>query len=592
MHLSINQTNNIDRILFKQMAPLRRQLTKVFNKYPVDPSKKMKFEQEIEQLFQKFFSIPIPSIIEQRSIYEQQLLRSIKLKLKKEQLILQRTSDNNNTYYLGNQMEFNEKTNEYMNNANYFELVGIIDHNNTEQKYLNEIIESIELVSQELYQKKCINEKNLLKMLPNKQTIIHLPYLYFLPEIHSNYNMTVQARISSCNQYPVQALALFLYQLLRPLFESYSKSTTLNNNGDFIRKLEQYCIQSDCLLSHTKFITFEIHNLHKRVSHTDIIKALHQFLTSQQTNVLREQGLSNDTIKKLTLLFLQNNMFSYQEKIYRFVKGCSINFRLSRLLFNIYLNYWQLPLVQQIRLADEFYGRYYNMGIMTWYGSTNTIQTCFNELNYQHPDIQLTQSMGLNIHFLDVYIENRNGKLYTRVYHDPKKQLFLLPYVTGHPRLIHRQWFRYALIRAGQICCTLEDFQHERLYIELTFLANGYSLEFVEYQLEQFYKRFNGRDKQPSNLDRYSYGSVRRELFRCLDRQKHHSKEHEQLLKNRQYIEFYYLFDWGLRYKFNQNFRRLWFIIIEQDPEFKKYGFKIKLTTRHCYLTNSVLTHH
>ncbi|CAF4070474.1 unnamed protein product [Adineta steineri] len=578
MHLSINQTNNIDRILFKQMAPLCRQLTKVFNKYPVDPSRKMQFEKEIEQLFQKFFSIPILSVVEQRSIYEQQLLRSIQLKLKKEQLILQRTSDNNNTYYLGNRMEFNEKTNEYMKNANYFELIGSIDHNNTEQKYLDEIIESIELVLQELYQKKCFNEKNLLQILPNKQTIIHFPYLYFLPDIHSNHTMAVQARISSCNQCPIEALASFLYQLLRPLFENYSQSTTLNNSGDFIRKFEQYCMQSDCLLPHTKFITFEIHNLHKRVSYDDIIKALNQFLVSRQTNEIREQGLSNDTIQELTLLFLKNNVFSYQGQIYRYIKGCPINFRLSRLLFNIYLNYWQIPLVRQIRLADEFYGRYYNMGIMTWYGSTNTIQTCFNELNYQHPDIQLTQSMGLNIHFLNVYIENRNGKLYTRAYHDPKKQLFLLPYVTGHPRLIHRQWFH--------------DFQHERLYIELTFLANGYSLEFVEYQLEQFYKRFNGRDKQPSNLDRYSYGLVRRELFRCLDRQKHHSKEHEQLVKNRQYIEFYYLFDWGLRYKFNQNFRRLWFTIIEQDPEFKEYGFKIKLTTRHCYLTNSLLTDH
>ena len=405
--------------------------------------------------------------------------------------------------------------------------------------------------------------------------------------------MTVQARISSCDQSPIQPLASFLYQLLRPLFAKYSQATTVTNGGDFIQKLEQYCMQSNCILPNTKFVTFEIHNLHKRISHDDVLTGLHDFLIKQQVNVLRHQGLTNDTIQELTRLFLENNMFSYQGKIYRYIKGCPVNYRLSRLLFNIYLHYWQGPLVRQVRLADEFYVRYYNMGFITWCGSTTTtttLETCFNELNYQHPDIQITRSMNVNVHFMNIHIENQNGKLYTRTYHDPKVQLFLLPYVTGHPRLIHRQWFRYALIRAGQSCSSLEDFQRERLYIELTFLANGYSLDFILYHLEQFYKRFNGRSRTPAILDRYSYTRLRHELFRCVDVQKRQFEEREQLKNNHQYIEFYYLFDWGLRYKFNDSFRKLWFTTVEEDSKFKQYNIKYKLTSKHCYLSKSLLT--
>ncbi|CAF4354136.1 unnamed protein product, partial [Rotaria sordida] len=33
-----------------------------------------------------------------------------------------------------------------------------------------------------------------------------------------------------------------------------------------------------------------------------------------------------------------------------------------------------------------------------------------------------------------------------------------LPYTKNHPRLRHRQWFRYALIRSGQYCSSFEDF--------------------------------------------------------------------------------------------------------------------------------------
>jgi hypothetical protein len=416
--------------------------------------------------------------------------------------------------------------------------------------------------------------------------------LFFL--LWKNSNISLQPRISSCNNCPIQPLAAFLYQLLQSLFENFSRSTTFINAGDFIQKLEQYCIQSDCLLPKTNFVTFKIHNLHKRVSYDDILLALNQFLITQQPNILRHQRLSNDTIVNLTQIFLQNNIFSYHGKIYRHIKGCPLNFRLSRLLFNIYLHNWQLPLVRQIRLADEFYGRYDNIGFFTWCGSTENLEIHFNELNYQHPDVQITRSTGLNVHFLNIYIENRKGNLYTRVYRDPNKQLFLLPYVTnGHPRLIHRQWFQYVLIRAGQSCTLLEDFQTERLYIELTFLANGYSLDFVEYHLKNFYKRFNNRhqqQQQQSILDRSSYMSLRRQLFRHLDIPKRQLEEREQLKKDHRWIELYYLYDWGLRYKFNENFHKLWSTILERDVKFKKYGLKIKLYTKHCYLSNSILT--
>ncbi|CAF1097789.1 unnamed protein product [Adineta ricciae] len=589
-HLSIHQINPIDRVLRKQIAPLHRQLTRFFTKYPIDISRRLNFEKQIEKLFEKSFSSFIPLNIEQYAKYEQQLVQSIKYQLEKDHLLLRRTADNNNTYYLGDLKEFNCQTNAYMTNAMYFKMLGFIDEKNSEEHYITQIIHSINSSLEELHQKGSIRKQHLPRMLAVPRINTSIPHLYFLPQINFNRTISVQARISSCVSTPIQPLASYLYQLLRPLFENYSQSTSLRNGGDFIRKFEYYCSQSDSLLPETKFVTYEIHNLHKRVSHDDIMNALHQFLTTQKVNVLRHDGLSNDTIQQLTQIFLRNLQFSYQGKMFSYVKGCPFNYRLSRLLLNIYLHYWQQHLVGQIRLADEFYGRYYNMGIMTWFGSITSLQACFTELNYQHPDVQITQSTGLNVHFLNVYIENQNGKLYTRIYHDSKKQPFLLPYVTGHPRLIHRQWLHYSLIRAGQSCSTLTDFQIERLYIELTFLANGYTLEFVEYNLDQFYKRFNVRNQQPNILDRQSYVSLRRELFRCIDTERRQFEEREQLIQKQQWIEFYYLYDWGSRCNFNDSFRKLWFTIIEQDPKYRTYGLKVKLNTRHCYLSNSLLT--
>ncbi|CAF4517855.1 unnamed protein product, partial [Rotaria magnacalcarata] len=58
---------SIDEILTKQLAPLRRQLPRVFTNYPVNLSRRMNFEQQIQQLFKEsFHQPPIPLSIKQR----------------------------------------------------------------------------------------------------------------------------------------------------------------------------------------------------------------------------------------------------------------------------------------------------------------------------------------------------------------------------------------------------------------------------------------------------------------------------------------------------------------------------------------------
>jgi hypothetical protein len=245
------------------------------------------------------------------------------------------------------------------------------------------------------------------------------------------------------------------------------------------------------------------------------------------------------------------------------------------------LNYWELPLLVQIRLEDELYGRYDDMGFLTWNAPVDKLQMFFNELNRQHPDIQLISSIDTSVHFLDAHIENRKGSLYTRVYHDSTTQRFLLPYAVGHPRLVHRQWFQLALLRAGQYCSAFEDFEDERLYIELTFLANGYSMECVNDYLVQFFKRYNPV-RQQTNLNRFIYVSLRRQLFRSLSQQQRSGVDD-------QCIQLQYLFDWGSRVEFNRKFHELWSRFLEQDPTFKAYGLKIKLSSLHCYSSNALL---
>jgi hypothetical protein len=300
-------------------------------------------------------------------------------------------------------------------------------------------------------------------------------------------------------------------------------------------------------------------------------------------------GLNTDGFEELVNIFLRNNVFTYNGKIYRHTKGCSLNFPLSRLLFNIYLHYWQFTLLRPVRVANEFFGLYHNTGFLTWNQPIDEIQTIFNEINQSFASpIHLTSSQGSHVHYLNSYIENVQGNLYTRIYYDPTKQPFVLRYFNGHPRLLHRQWFRFALLRAGLYCTKLEDFQDEQLNIELTYLANGYSLDFVEYHIRQFFRLVN-----PTNADyqlnQYRYSALRSHLFSYISDQNPYLVQRQELQKNRQFIQLDYLSDWGMRWQFNKQFYDNWKKILEQDPKFKKYGLRIKLNSKHCYLSNTLL---
>jgi hypothetical protein len=183
MHLS-SSTITLKEILTKQMAPLRHQLTKVFTKYKIDLARRWNFENDIQTQFINSFSLPVPTLLEERALYEKQLIRSIQYQLKYHHLFLRRTADDQNTYYLGSLDAFNDMANEYMENAIWYELHGMINENNTEQQQLKEIMESIDFVLEQLQQKKWITKDHLTKLQIGKKTNLHLPYLYFLPETH------------------------------------------------------------------------------------------------------------------------------------------------------------------------------------------------------------------------------------------------------------------------------------------------------------------------------------------------------------------------------------------------------------------------
>jgi hypothetical protein len=149
-------------------------------------------ETDIHQNFVNLFSISIPAHICKRATYEKNIIQSIRCSLNKNNLILRRTADNQNTFYLGNKQDFEAKANDYLSQSDAYEVLTTIDdEKNNEQKIQADLKKRIESMNFALGILKRTNalDKDLVASLLTDTTKIKLPYLYFLPDVSKVRNL-------------------------------------------------------------------------------------------------------------------------------------------------------------------------------------------------------------------------------------------------------------------------------------------------------------------------------------------------------------------------------------------------------------------
>jgi hypothetical protein len=178
---------SVNAMIEKQFKLLQHNLNILFAKYENNSAQSMFVIKDIKDEFKKAFSISLPLAIQQRALYEKQLIESIREHLKANDLILRRTADQTNVFYLGYMKDFQEKINEFMNKtdtAAAFEISEIIDNNNLRQthEYLTQRIKSMNSELDRIFTNKKFYKKLLEKLYINMGKI-QLPYLYFLPDV-------------------------------------------------------------------------------------------------------------------------------------------------------------------------------------------------------------------------------------------------------------------------------------------------------------------------------------------------------------------------------------------------------------------------
>jgi hypothetical protein len=183
---------SIDDRMKKQYQPLIHKMAILFSEYHISLPIAEQIKMKIKKEFRDSFSIPpsISSELRQRALYEKKLIQSIRSRLKENNLLLRRTSNQMNTFYLGDRDDFHLKSNHYMqqHTDHYTILLTLNDKTNAQKVLDQEMKKRGQLINVEL--EKLFQEKRfsryILKQLQLKIENLKLPYLYFLPDVSSS----------------------------------------------------------------------------------------------------------------------------------------------------------------------------------------------------------------------------------------------------------------------------------------------------------------------------------------------------------------------------------------------------------------------
>ena len=571
-------------------APLKQQLTRLFAKYQMNIALSMDVHIKVRDMFTQYFSQVIPSDLRQRSQDEKKLVGSIRRILAQPEspLILRRTADNLNTFYLGNRDEFEEKSATFMAKTDLYDFQLFVDEKRygTEwQSDVHDMIDSMNHMLRQIHGKKGI-DSDLLNQLTIDPSTIKLPYLYFLPQIGRDNELSVMPVIVAY-QSPTWLLGRFLDRLLRPAVRLVMRNTRFDDEIDFAQKLHQFGRNGQVWTSTTLLATIHISNYYTIASHARMADVLEYFLHDDLPGNTVE-NITMVHMKNLVQLFLYNNVFVYDDKLYMCVKGSPITMPLTETLANIYLYQWQKMIVKEVKARQQFFGRYEQDIFFTWNGSADELQQLSQRIQARDSNIQFEMRIGSSVHYLNAHVENRSGQLFTRADHSADQQPYTLPYVTHHSIEDHSDWLRFALLRAACYSTLVTDFIRERLYLELSYLANGYSLYFVEQRVDHFFNYFNMTRMRYSS-DQTLYERFRSQVFDFVE------QHHERLDKlyryedDRKLFHFNYLYEYGPRSAFNDAFHRMWTQYFKHHRIFSTEKSKVMLTSKHQHSLNAYL---
>ncbi|CAF4247689.1 unnamed protein product, partial [Rotaria sordida] len=124
-------------------------------------------------------------------------------------------------------------------------------------------------------------------------------------------------------------------------------------------------------------------------------------------------------------------------------------------------------------------------------------------------NIKLNANIGSSTNFLDLFIENQDEILFTKVDQKPSYKPYYLPFNSIHPLHMKRNIPFAMLLRAIRYSSTFQSYAEEREKLRTILFLNKYSNKIIEEQFKNLFLKYN--IDQP--LDFHNYNIFREKII-------------------------------------------------------------------------------
>ncbi|CAF3911750.1 unnamed protein product [Rotaria sordida] len=486
-----------------ELATLKRKIEKCFLRKKVSPGRPLQlFIDELDVLLQTLHNVPtIDKIINKDKLIgtniielinsqasQSQIMNTVKMKKKKNygrlvkrlkhkfklaNVILQK-SDKSKVFHLGKVEDYRKKSKEYMEQTQAYKCVDKEDP-------LPELIQRTNKYLLDLRLAKWITQKQyeLLSIKPNE---VELAHLYYLPKAHKPG--TPLRPIISGLKHPTIKISKFLDDLLRPLFDKMAQETTVTSGFELVKKLQKWSILN--MNGNTILCTIDVVDLYTMIPQVEGVLSLKKILSR---------------------FVMQNNYFSYDGQFYHQSKGGAMGSPLTLTMANCYMFFFERQIAKQIKNSGGLYFRYIDdLFIVINWPVRHLLKQIDKWKNFDE-NIKLNPNINTFATFLDLYMENRDGVLFTTVYQKPSYEPYYLPFNSIHPLHMKKNIPFTMLLRVIRYCSTFQTYLDEREKLRMALLFNKYPNKLIEEQFNNVLLKLQQKDMINKRIVVYETGT-------------------------------------------------------------------------------------
>ncbi|CAF4772568.1 unnamed protein product [Rotaria sp. Silwood2] len=158
---------------------------------------------------------------------------------------------------------------------------------------------------------------------------------------------------------------------------------------------------------------------------------------------------------------------------------------------NCYMFFYEQQIMKQIHNSGGLYFRYIDDIFIVINWPARHLFKQIDRWSYFDENIKLSENIGITADFLDLHIENRDGKLFTTVYQKPSYEPYYLPFNSIHPLHMKKNIIFTLLLRALRYCSTFQEYLNERERLRVALLLNKYPNKFIDEQFIYILEKLN-----------------------------------------------------------------------------------------------------